>query len=174
MGDLKMFEEEIIFDTAADDDLELTSKDDIFLEDALCVPFSTSLFPHHDQGIIQDALRESTLQDVLCGFVSPSSQFVVGKSSAPLPDCFHQVPKLIHPEHNLTSFSGTEQIRSVGESKPHKIIGCLDMHIILFRAEQIGSVARGSNPWHIHRDQYQPAPTESNHWHHPHEDSTNY
>ncbi len=93
-----VFEEEIVFDTAADDDLEFTSEDDIVLGDALCVPFSTSLFPHHDQGIIQDVLQESALQDVLHGFVSPSSHFVAGMSCTPLPDCFHQVSMLIHLE----------------------------------------------------------------------------
>jgi len=101
LGGLKMFEEEIIFDTAADDDLEFTSEDDIFPEDALCIPFSTSLFPHHNQSIIQEVLQESTLQDVLHGFVSPSLQFVASRGSTPLQDCFYQVPKLIHPKHDL-------------------------------------------------------------------------
>jgi len=93
-----VFEEEIVFDTDADGDLELMSEDDIFLEDALCVPFSTSLLPHHDQSIMQDVLQESALQDVLHSFVSPPSHFAAGMSSTPLPDCFHQVPMLIHPE----------------------------------------------------------------------------
>jgi len=96
-----MFEEEIIFATIADDDLEFTIEDDIFLEHRLCVPFSINLFPHHDQAIIQDVFQESTLQDVLYGFTSSSFQLVAGKCSAPLSGCFHQVPNLILPEHNL-------------------------------------------------------------------------
>jgi len=56
-----VIEEEIIFVTAADDDLEFTSDDEIFLEDELCVPFNRHLFPHHDKGTIQDVLQASTL-----------------------------------------------------------------------------------------------------------------
>jgi len=74
-------------------------EDDIFYNDELCISFSTSSFPHHDQDTIPDVLKN--LQDVLHGFVSPSSQLVAGNSSAPLSDCFHKVPKLIHPKHNL-------------------------------------------------------------------------
>jgi len=92
-----MFKEDIIFATAADNDVEFTS-DDIFHEHELCAPFSTSLLPHHDQDIIQDVLC-STLQDV--GFASPSSQLIAGKNSVLLHDCFNHAPKLTHNKRNL-------------------------------------------------------------------------
>jgi len=66
LGASTVFEEVIVFDTVADDDLELTSDDDIFFEDELCVPFSTHLFPHHDENnAMQDVSQVSTLQSVL-------------------------------------------------------------------------------------------------------------
>jgi len=89
-----VFEEDIVFVTAADSDLEFASDDDIFFEDELCVPFNTHLFPNHDNGTIQDVFQASTLPDVLHGSES-SFQLVAG---ALLPDCFHQVLKLILDE----------------------------------------------------------------------------
>jgi len=94
LNDLKMFQEEIIFSTAAHDDyLEFTNKDDVFFRNELCVPFSTHLFPCHSQNLIEDVFPASTLPEKLYDFVSPLSQFVAGKISAPLPACFKQVPK---------------------------------------------------------------------------------
>jgi len=53
-----VLEEDIVFVTTADDDSdddsEFISEDNIFLEDELCIPFSTSLFPCHDQDLIED------------------------------------------------------------------------------------------------------------------------
>jgi len=96
-----VFEEEIIFaTTTSDDDPELLSET-TYTNDKLCVSFSTSMFPHHHMDSIPEFLQKSTLQDVvLHGFMSPFSQFVAGKGSTLLPDCFHQVSKLIHLEHN--------------------------------------------------------------------------
>jgi len=85
-----MFEEDIISATTTTDDALEFLSEGIFHNDKLCVPFNTSLFSHHDWAIIQDVSLESTLQDVLYGFVSPSSQIVAGNSSTPLPDCLHQ------------------------------------------------------------------------------------
>jgi len=85
--------------------LESTSNDDIFFEDELCVSFSMHLLPHDDNenNIIQDVSQDSTLQDVLHGFVSSSSQFVAGMSSALLSDYFNQkVSKLLcHHDYDL-------------------------------------------------------------------------
>jgi len=101
LNDLKMFEEEITFSTSADDDyLEFTSEDDIFLEDALCVAFSTSLFPHHNQDPIEDVFQGSTLSAEIYDTESPSSH-IAGMSSTPLPDCFHQVPNWILYEKDV-------------------------------------------------------------------------
>jgi len=94
LGASTVFEEEIVFVTAADDELDFTSNDNIFFKEELCVPFSTHLFPHHDKdNIIQYVSQSSTLQeDVLHAFASPSFKFVASMSSTPLPDCFNQVP----------------------------------------------------------------------------------
>jgi len=55
-----VFEEEIVFVTAADDVLEFTS-DDIFFDAEPCIPFNTHLFPYHDEdNIIQDVSQGST------------------------------------------------------------------------------------------------------------------
>ena len=51
-----MFKEEIIFATAAVSVLELTN-DDISSDNELCIPFSTQLFPQHNEGIMQECSK---------------------------------------------------------------------------------------------------------------------
>jgi len=58
LDDSAMSERIIAFATEAHDDSGFTS-DDIFLDDELCFPFSTSLFSHHVKDIIQDVLQGS-------------------------------------------------------------------------------------------------------------------
>jgi len=61
---------------------------------------------------------------------------------------------------------------SVGESNyPAKIVHS-DLCIVFSGTEQILSVGE-LNPGTIHREQYQPVPTESNCWYHSFKDSTN-
>jgi len=49
-----MFEEEIIFEMPADDDLGVAS-DEILIEDEVCIPFGSQLFPHHDDHVLQSS-----------------------------------------------------------------------------------------------------------------------
>jgi len=53
----------------------------VFLEDELCIPFSTSWFPHHNQDLIEDVPKSSILPEVPHHTESPSFYLVPNQRS---------------------------------------------------------------------------------------------
>jgi len=79
LGDIKMFEEEINFVTAADDDAEFTNEDGIFFFFFLCVPFTSKKCIKTGQARARCSLSQVSFSE--SDLIIQKGSFIIQKTS---------------------------------------------------------------------------------------------